>query len=149
MKKTEIFQELPNVTETQSEPMLLEKWCWQTCWTHRPATSLQFVNNCKQSVRRNKKRSAGIEETDLIKGPSSLGKSVENRNKFPTCIHCYQECFTIQKCWLFNSISFPAHIMNSHHEFLCGTWMALYSEATPIMVMTQMGLWLCHGNALR
>ena len=112
--------------------MLLEKWCWQTCWTRRPATSLQFVNNCKQSVRCNKKRSAGI-ETDLIKGPSSLGKSVENRNKFPACVHCYQECFTIQKCWLFNSISFPA----CHHEFPCGSWKALYTEATILMVMTQ------------
>ena len=145
MKKTQLFQELPNVTETQSEQMLLEKWCWQTYWTRRPATSPQFVNNCKQSVRRNKKRSAGIEETDLIKGPSSLGKSVENKNKFPTCIHCYQECFTTRKCWLFNSISFPA----CHHKFPCDTWMALYSEATILMVMTQTGLWLCHGNALQ
>ena len=66
MKKFEILRELPKCdTEMQSEQMLLEKWCQQTC---RVATNLQFVKKCgicKHNKAKNNKTSMPISNNQL------------------------------------------------------------------------------------
>lgn len=47
MKKLEIIWELPKYdTKTWSEPMLLEKWCWQTC-SMQVCCKLSIGKKCK------------------------------------------------------------------------------------------------------
>ena len=65
MKNFEIFQESPKRgTETQSEQMLLEKWCQQTCSTqgcHKPSICKKNTISAKHNKAKcNKTRHTGI-----------------------------------------------------------------------------------------